>query len=149
MKKVFLILPLLIGMLTSCNKNSVISNTSSPSSKTEQISDSESDSTPTSTEPEVVVSTLDEMCTYLEEKGVVHGERTTKYASMLGAIDGIGYKENHVEIYLYEEEAPKTFTVMGIEGDFNATNGKFGLLFSLGYEIDNDIIACFKAVKTK
>ncbi len=140
MKKKLIMFPLVLALLTSCGNTS---NTSSLSST------SESSSASTSTEPETVVETLDEMCSYLEEKGVVHGERITKNASMMGAIDGTGYKENNVEIYLYEDEAPKTFTVLGIEGEYNATNGKFALVFSLGYEVDNAIIECFKAVKTK
>ncbi len=144
MKKILFMLPFVLTLLTSCGNTSNTSSLSSTSDST-----SESTTASTSTEPETVVETLDEMCSYLEEKGVVHGERITKNASMMGAIDGTGYKENHAEIYLYEDEAPKTFTVLGIEGEYNATNGKFALIFSLGYEVDNTIIECFKAVKTK
>lgn len=146
MKKILFMLPFVITLLTSCGSSSN-SNASSLSSTSTPVSESASSST--STEPEIVVSTLDEMCAYLEEKGVVSGERTTKYASMIGAIDGTGYKGNYVEIYLYAEEAPKSFTVLDTEVEFNATNGKFALMFSLGAEIDNAVIDCFKAVKTK
>lgn len=76
MKKNLFMLPFAIALLTSCGSSSN-SNANSPSSTSTPVSES----TPgtTSTEPEIVVSTLDEMCAYLEEKGVVYGENKIRF----------------------------------------------------------------------
>lgn len=131
-----LILPLLmLCCLSACGGNTTASTSGNNQSQTSQVEESK-------------VSTLDEMCDYLEKKGVVSGEKSTKNGSMIGAVDGIGYCESGAEIYIYSSDAPSSFEIFGIKIDFDATNGKFALTFSSGKEKNQDIIDAFKKAKT-
>ena len=131
-----LILPvLMLCCLTACGSNATSNTSGDNQSQTSQVE-------------ETIVSTLDEMCDYLEVQGVVSGEKSSKNGYMIGAVDGIGYSESGAEIYIYSSDAPTSFEIFGIKMDFDATNGKFALTFSSGKEKNQDIIDAFKKAKT-
>lgn len=123
---------LVLGSLVSCG-SAAVSGTNSSSNNSENIA----------------VSSLEEMCSYLESKEVLSGERREMSASVIGAVEGTKYIDYEVEIYLFANDAPKSFTVFGINMDFDATNGKYALSFSSGANKKQNIIDEFNNVKTK
>lgn len=142
MRKSLFFIPIILGLFTSCKsttQSSVLDSTYAVSSESVIELD-------TSTS---VITSIDEMCSYLEENKVVFGERKKMYVSSVGAIDGTKYIDCSAEIYLYENDAPKTWTSLGIPFTFDATNGKFALIFSYGVEADDNVISCFKKARTK
>lgn len=124
---------LLLGCLASCTNNS--SNISN--------------GTQTSQDNRVLISNLDEMCSYLEKQKVVSGDKKEMSAAAIGAISGIKYTNYDLEIYVYTNDAPTSFQIFGIDMNFDAINGKFALVFSSGSEKDTTIIDCFKNARTK
>ncbi len=126
---------LMLCCLIACRGNTTTSTSADNQSQTSQVEES-------------VKSALDEMCDYLEKKGVVLGEKSTKNGAMVGAVEGIGYSESGAEIYIYSSNAPSSFEIFGIKMDFDATNGIFALTFSSGKEKKQDIIEVFKKAKT-
>lgn len=72
---------LMLCCLIACRGNTTTSTSADNQSQTSQVEES-------------VKSALDEMCDYLEKKGVVLGEKSTKNGSMVGAVEGIGYSES-------------------------------------------------------
>ena len=129
---------LMLCCLTACGGNATTDASGDNQSQTSQASQTE----------ESKVTTLAEMCDYLEKQGVVSGEKSTKNGSMIGAVDGIGYSESGVEIYIYSSDAPSSFELLGIKMDFDAANGKFALTFSVGKEKSQNLIEAFKKAKT-
>lgn len=129
MKLAKIIIPLLmLGCLASCGGGTEAS--TNPNGSIPNTSQTNSNST--SQDTRAVITSLDEVCDYLVEKGVVTGEKSSKSASMIGAVEGCGYSEQGVELYMYESEAPKSFVIFGITMSFDVTNGNFALCFSSG-----------------
>lgn len=57
--------------------------------------------------PQPTTDSLDSLCTFLEESGLVSGERIEMTAGMVGAINGVKYKDCNVEIYQYDTNSQK------------------------------------------
>lgn len=57
--------------------------------------------------PQEVTQSLDSLCQYFEESGLVSGERIEMAADMVGAISGVKYKDCNVEIYQYDTNSQK------------------------------------------
>jgi len=51
--------------------------------------------------PQPTTDSLDSLCTFMEESGLVSGERIEMAGEMIGAISGVKYKDCNVEIYEY------------------------------------------------
>lgn len=54
-----------------------------------------------------VTKSLDSLCQYLEDSGLVSGNRIEMAGEMLGAISGVKYTACNVEIYEYDTDSEK------------------------------------------
>ena len=93
------------------------------------------------------ITTLDEMCSYLENLQVVTGTKVTLNVSSLGAQEGVKYTNNKVSIYWFSEN------IYGIPNlskliTFDVVNGKFGLLFDEDVPKNKNITTAFGVVST-
>lgn len=57
--------------------------------------------------PQEVTQSLDSLCQYFENSGLVSGERIEMAADMVGAVSGVKYKDCNVEIYQYDTDSQK------------------------------------------
>ena len=67
--------------------------------ESEPDNQSEAESTPENESSEVSEKTLDDIESYLLDKGVLSGERVQMGAELIGAISGFKYKDSVGEIY--------------------------------------------------
>lgn len=172
MKKKFLTLLLMTTLSASAvacggnspeaNNNSTssdISSTIPPESSESQPENDESEnsaeleSAPEDNSVEVSEKTLDDIESYLLEKGVLSGERIHMEASMIGGIDGFKYKDSIGEIYEYDVESEEyqklangeEIPLAGMDGytvKATSVNGKFVLF---GADIPQELIDAFNS----
>lgn len=102
-----------------------------------------------SSQESTTITTLDAMCSYLEQTDAVSGGKTVMDASYIGAVSGIRYDDFGVEIYMFSGNAPASFSLLGSPMEFDAVNGKFALLFSMGSNKNTSVINAFNNAKTK
>lgn len=140
--KRLLLLCLVFGCLVSCGNKSESSVAIGASSSTV---------TELSKSSENPTEELNKMCNYLESKNVVSGESLFMAYSIINAIAGTSYFNRDVQIYLYENEAPKsvTYEISGTEitVEFDATNGRYVLTIDGNKENYTNLIAEFKNYK--
>lgn len=132
MKKKLLIIAMLLFIITgvvACGeKETSESSENSDSAKQEELSESE----PTE-------NTLNDIESYLQDSGVLSGEKTQMAADMVGAINGFKYDESGIEVYEYDTNSEEytalsngeEIELKGMEGftiGAAAVNGKFVLI---------------------
>lgn len=170
-KKIVTLLLISTTLLYGCGNNSTTTSENSDSQEnTEQISTNVQDSDEEHQEEvlseeteEIQIDTqeaedheersLSGIEQYMLDTGYLTGEKTQKYAEMLGAIDGFGY-DCGVEIYQYDTSsdtyasvaAGEEIPLQGMDGysvKFAAVNGEFALIFSNEEEPNQEIIDAF------
>lgn len=80
-------------------------------------------------EQQDTTESLDNICMHFESLGFVSGERTKMAGEMIGAISGVKYSNEHVEIYEYDVNSDKykelvntgKTTLEGFNTDFTPT----------------------------
>lgn len=122
--------------------------------ESEPDTQSEAESTPAENESsEVSEKTLDDIESYLLDKGVLSGERVQMGAELIGAISGFKYKDSVGEIYEYDinsEEYQKLangeeIPLQGMDGftmKAISVNGKFALF---GDDVPQELIDAFNS----
>lgn len=123
--------------------------------ESEPDNQSEAESTPENESSEVSEKTLDDIESYLLDKGVLSGERVQMGAELIGAISGFKYKDSVGEIYEYDinsEEYQKLangeeIPLQGMDGftmKAVSVNGKFALF---GNDVSQELIDAFNSFK--
>lgn len=121
--------------------------------ESEPDNQSEAESTPENESSEVSEKTLDDIESYLLDKGVLSGERVQMGAELIGAISGFKYKDSVGEIYEYDinsEEYQKLangeeIPLQGMDGftmKAISVNGKFALF---GDDVPQELIDAFNS----
>ena len=107
------------------------------------------------TEPEAPAEpTLSDIESYLQDRGVLVGERVQKAGELIGAVEGVGY--DNCEIYLFDTDSDaykkavngEELFVEGMESfggfKFDAVNGPYALLLKGG---SSDLVDAFNSYK--
>lgn len=153
-KIVTFLITVAMGMtLAACGGNSETSTDTDSSAESTQ---SESNDTAEDTSDQAENPTLDDLESYLLDKGVLTGEKTQTSAEMIGAISGFKYADSNAEIYEYDENSEdyKTLSEGGsieIEGmsgyavSSTAINGKFVLMASSSGDVSQELIDAFNS----
>ncbi len=141
--------------LMACEGNS---GTSTSSDSSPEPTQSESNEVSEDTSEQAGGPTIDDLESYLLDKGVLSGEKTQTSAEMIGAISGFKYADSNAEIYEYDENSDdyKTLSdgeaieIEGMSGytvSSTAINGKFVLMASSSGEISQELIDAFNSFK--
>lgn len=150
------LLTVAMGMtLVACGGNSETSTDIDNSSESTQ---NESNDTAEDASDQTGDPSLDDLESYLLDKGALTGEKTQTSAEMIGAISGFKYADANAEIYEYDENSDDYKTLSGggsieIEGmsgytvSSTAINGKFVLMASSSGEISQELIDAFNSFK--
>lgn len=141
MKRVLAILlcmVMVVGM-TACGASNEDSSSAENEEKVKVEKVEEDDNEPQSNEAKVEDTTqseptLSDLEEYLLDKGVVSGEKTETYASIIGAEDGFKYLDSDAEFYEYDVNSEQYKSLTPGEGGITAINGKFVLIMDNGVE---------------
>lgn len=93
-----------------------------------------------------VEPTLSDLEEYMLAKGVLSGEKSEAYASMIGAEDGFKYLDSNAEFYEYDVNSEQYKNLTPGEEMVTAINGKFVLIMDNGVE-DQALLDAFMEFK--
>lgn len=158
MKKHYLsIATTLLLLCTGCGNSAIssYSSTNESASTMQEIITEEMASEITTSEELSVITDVNSVAQMLIEQNLITGDSTPVYVEMIGAVNGIKYEDQGVEIYEYDtsSNAYKTLKAGGevpLEGmdgytvGADAINEKFVLIFS--NEKDQAIIDAFESL---
>lgn len=101
---------------------------------------------------QAVTGSLNDVCKYLESKGIVSGTQTAMAGQMIGAISGVKYSAQSIEIYEYDTTSEKYKNLVDTNAvvldGFNMTltasaiNGKYVMFGG-----DDNAISVFKDMR--
>lgn len=146
------------GIIAGCGSDDKTSGTDATNENNSgQAQESETNETQEPEEETKTERSLDDLAAYLKDQGIITGEATETSAEMIGAIEGVKYADNNIELYQYDtsSEAYKTLEAgeeLGIEGlegyavKAAAVNEEFVLILSNDGE-NADAVNAFTSYK--
>ena len=146
MKKVVflaLVLALCIGMC-AC-EDTLKTTEESKNQSTESTKDQSSE-----TSDQLSISSINDLCSFLESNSLVAGAKTKMDATMIGAVEGYKYSNSKVEIYTFESDAPASVELsgFGMTITFDVTKGNYAIICAEATN-RNAIISAVSALEIK
>lgn len=158
-KKLLALSGVVVLTLTGCSSsNSAVGSPTSVQSQANQITQSAHPTAETmqsqinDNPAQAVTGSLNDVCKYLESKGIVSGTQTAMAGQMIGAISGVKYSAQGIEIYEYDTTSEKYKNLVDTNAvvldGFNMTltasaiNGKYVMFGG-----DDNAISVFKDMR--